>query len=150
MSSYAHLIWAGVALLALLGGVAYERHAGAQSCVLAQTKLALKQEAQNTADASAAAVQVQREVTDHAQAVAAPVRAPVVRVCPAAQPPHPGGVLQTPAAAPGADAPAPVSDPAQSDPRGRDIGTPIEKVGQAADAQIAGLEDYITNVCLRR
>lgn len=78
----------------------------------------------------------------------APVAAPVVRLCytPAFAPvpsPHPArsGTAQSPAL-PAAAAPAPLPGP--------DIGRPVVQLGIQADAQVAGLIDYVQRVCQAR
>lgn len=73
-----------------------------------------------------------------------PVPAPVVRLCTNAR-----AVPASRPAALAAHAEAPGREPDQPDLiQGPDIGRPLVTAGRDADAQIAGLQDYITRVCL--
>jgi hypothetical protein len=149
MSIYAHLIWVGICVLALGAGIAYERHEGAKACIARDVKAAGAQETKVTAQESAAAEEVKREGEVHDQTVAEPV-IPIapVRVCPLAQPSHPSRVLQTTAAGSGAAESPDVPAAAARHSDAVDVGEPLERVGQSADAQISGLVDYINHVCL--
>ena len=87
---------------------------------------------------------INAEAKTYAAAQIDPIAAPVVSVChytPAAVPratvagslPH--GAPNLPAPSPPAAVPGP------------DIGRPLVSIGHTADAQVAGLQDYIEHVC---
>jgi hypothetical protein len=140
-----------VAFLMLIGGFAlYERHRGAIACETADKVAVSKQEAHNEAQALADAKTITQEAQTHAEAISAPpmptpavicVRAYASPVLPATAP---GPLGHGTAALPAADY-RPVPNFA-----GVDISKPAAKIGQAADAQITELQDYIAKVCLVR
>jgi hypothetical protein len=72
----------------------------------------------------------------------APLPAPVVRLCYSAPAPPPRPARPAPDAPVASGKPDPV--PLQAGP---DVGPALVRVGHDADAQIAGLQDYITKVC---
>jgi hypothetical protein len=135
--------WAGILLgLALAFGAGY--HFGGLAPKLAAAKTELKQEAASQAkDAKDEAI-IAREAKTYEAATdpLLPIAAPVVRVCyytPVSSAKPPGS---------GTDAAAPVRAANPPDPvPGPDIGRPLVQIGHNADAQIAGLQDYIEHVC---
>ena len=148
MSVYAHLIWAGICVLALVVGALYERHEGAAASIARDTAAETKIEVKDAAAEATATAETQKEMSDYAQATSQPVTtAPVVRVCAPAKPSGAGKVLPAAPAAGATDAGADVPGAAQPDSVGSDIGEPIEEIGRKADAQVAGLIDYVTKVC---
>src|SRR5438132_4882338 len=124
----------------IVGWSWYERHAGAAGClqgVKANNAAAeVKEEKQHSADVGT----VQKEGTTYAVTIAAPVLpAPIIRLCPDLHVP----TLQAsagPGSAPDAEAPGREGD--QGQPATWDS-TPVVRAGRDADAQIAGLQDYI-------
>lgn len=151
MSLYAHLVWAVGVAIALILGVVFERHEGAKSCLLRDSQAANKQTVQNAVKHEAAQGAVHDEVLQYIASVSAPLMVlPAVRVCAATKSSHPGAVLQ--AGTPGSAVAGPAANVPKADQRAAvavDIGQPLEKIGQKADAQVAGLVAYIQNVCLK-
>jgi hypothetical protein len=141
--------WIGILLgLALAFGAGY--HFGGLAPKLAQAKAQIKQEtAAQTKDTKDQATVAQEARTyEAATDPLLPVAAPAVRVC------HYTPVASVPSADPagsGTDAAAPVRAANPPDPLpGPDIGRPLVQIGHNADAQIAGLQDYIEHVCQAR
>ena len=135
-----------LAVLALVGGFAlYEQHKGATKCIQADAVAVQKQETHNEVKAATDAQIINQEAKTYHDTLAdpAPVDAPHVSVC------H-----YTPSAVPGAPASRP--SPHEGTPSGSadsphpDVGPPLVKVGIDSDAQVRGLQDYITRVCLVR
>lgn len=139
-------------LYAALGAIAYSialfmvgHHYGALAPELAQAKTEVKQEAAQDTKRAKDETTVAQEAKTYEAATdpaLAPVTAPVVRLCKytIVSSPNPAGS--------GADAKLPVRapDPQPSVP-GPDIGRPLVQIGHNADAQVAGLQDYIARVC---
>lgn len=147
MNVYAHLVYVLLIVGALIGGVLYERHEGAQGCEARGAQAAEQQQVHNAGlDAHASDVNQSIGEDLHAEQSAAPAAdAPHVLVCPPAKAARPRPVLPAAPASAGADAaPAVPAAPA------RDIGPPIDTAGRDADAQVKGLQRYITEVCLAR
>ena len=128
----------------VVGWTLYERHAGAAGCLqgvkATNTAAEAKEETQHATDVGT----VQKEGTTYAGAIAAPILpAPIIRLCPDLHVPS----LQAGAiAGPSADAEAPHGAGDQGQPATWDS-TPVVRAGRDADAQIAGLQDYILKVC---
>lgn len=134
----------GIVLLVLVFFGGY--HFGALAPKLAAAKTELKEEAaaevKDTKDQATVAQEAKtyEAATDPALD---PVAAPRVSMCyyaPALPSANPAGS--------GAHASAPIPEPAtQPAVPGPDIGRPIVQIGHDADAQVAGLQDYISHVC---
>jgi hypothetical protein len=143
----AYAKWIGAAvLLVLYSGFWY--HLGGlgtrERVAVAQVKQEKAQDTKRTIDEATVAKEAKtyEAATDPELS---PVSAPSVRLC------HYTPVASVPGAnAPGsgahASAPVPAPAPAAALP-GPDIGRPVLQVGHDADAQIAGLQDYIEHVC---
>jgi hypothetical protein len=132
-------------ILLFIGYSWYERHKGASECLgnvaKANAVEQKKENIQHTADVGV----VQREGQKYVETIGAPltIAAPVIRLCPALSGET---VSATASAGPEAHAEASV--------RGGDTeqstfwdSTPVVKAGRDANAQIAGLQEYITKVC---
>jgi hypothetical protein len=139
---------AGVLVLTVLtaGFMWHERTLGAAHCVR-QVMADAEREQQR-------AVQLDRkdseaithEIETYAAAVSVPVAMPVVRLCP-----RPAGVPRTASASRGGDAQTPSRTENQGNPRVfADVGEPLGRAGRDADAQLAMLQNYVTDVCQRR
>lgn len=135
------------ALFLIWGTILYLEHRGAAACVKAD---AVAVQAQETANAVKAAVDTQtinNEAQTYVQAIAAApdptpalvcVRRVTLATVPSAQSPQPVSHA-------GTDSPK-----ADSPPVGDDPGPDLAKIGQAADAQITELQDYVRKVCLAK
>jgi len=138
-----------VAFLMLIGGFAlYERHRGAIACETADKVAVTKQEAHNEAQALADAKTITQEAQTHAEAISAPPMPTPAVICVRT---YASPVL--PATAPGPLSHGTAALPAEDYRPLRpitDIAQPAAKIGQAADAQITELQDYIAKVCLVR
>lgn len=132
-------------LLLIWGTVLYIEHRGAQACINENKAAVVKQEAHNEAKAKTDADTINQEAQTYHATLAAPdpIDAPHVSLC------H-----YTPSTVP--STPAPRSLPHEVAPSGRadsshpDVGPPLVKAGIDSDAQVRGLQDYITRVCLVR
>jgi len=136
------VILALVLAIALFAGGFY---VGRLQPQLAAAKATIKRNAENTEQEQTDATRINLEAKQLAAAALDPIAAPVVRVLygpPAACVPRTPASRPLPDAAPAVPAPG----PANSLP-GPDIGRPLVSVGHEADAQVAGLQDYITYVC---
>ena len=128
----------------VVGWTLYERHAGAAGCLqgvkATNTAAEAKEETQHATDVGT----VQKEGTTYAGQIAAPViRAPIIRLCPEVpRSPMPAAA----GAGPEDHAEAPGREADQGRPTTWDS-TPVVRAGRDADAQIAGLQDYILKVC---
>jgi len=150
VASLERVAWLAALVLTLAGSlILYERHAGAANCVKADVAAVTVQEAHNAARAVTEAATINSEVITHAQALSVPTL-PVpalhcVRVDTA-----PGAVPQAPAAPSRGDGPAQL--PAATGPGAQsaafDPGPQVVKIGQACDAQVRELQDYILRVAL--
>lgn len=139
-------------LYAALGAIAYSvavffggYHFGTLAPKLAEAKTELKQDAaeqkKDTTDQATVAQEAKtyEAATDPALA---PVSAPHVSVC------YYAPLVQSHATGSGVNAGPPVRAPDRPDPvPGPDIGRPLVQISHNADAQIAGLQDYIAKVC---
>jgi hypothetical protein len=131
-----------VVALILFGGGFY---VGRLEPQLSAAKATIKRDDQNVKQETTDAARINLEAKQFEQAPLDPIVAPLVRVqyreaaaC----------VPRAPAARPGADAAAAVPAPSVVDSvSGPDIGRPLVLVGHVCDAQVAGLQDYITHVC---
>lgn len=142
---YERLILLGVIAVMAVSGFFYIEHLGAQKCVkdyeAASAVETRKENVQHGKDVTT----TQNEGQTFEAAKTAPVApAPVVSLCsplhrPAKQAPA------TPTSSPDAKAPGGAT-PEELPPVRWDT-EPIVRIGHEADAQIAGLQDYITNVC---
>ncbi len=139
------LLIAGAAVLALIVSFGGGVYVGRLQPQLAAAKATIKRNAINTAQESTDATRINSEAKQFAQAPLDPIAAPVVRVQyreASACVPRAATAGSGAHAAP--DLPAPSIVDSVSGP---DIGRPLVSVGHIADAQVAGLQDYITHVC---
>lgn len=131
-------------LLLILGFALWERHKGSTDCREADKVAVASQEAANAVTEKTDAQTLNQEAIDHAKALAAaPDPTPVLQCVRYYQAP---ALSKTTPAKPGSDAApnlpkavGPSFDPAPS----------VGKIGQAADAQIIELQDFIRRVCLQ-
>ena len=134
------------AVILLCGiGLALE-HRGAQTCLNADKAAVTKQEARNEVKGELDAQTINEEAKAFKNVVAAPdpVDVPHVQLC------H---YQASAVSSPKAPGPLPDASPpirGQDTPPPRDVGPPLVKVGQEADAQIRALQDYVSRVCLVR
>jgi hypothetical protein len=153
MSEYAHLIWAGICIQALVAGALFERHEGAQACINRDTQAETKQEVQQGVKL-AHGEDTSKEIGSDFDAAThnPPAGEPLhLLMCTPAQPPRARPVSSpSPAAAQhhGA-APVPQPDPG-AQPAARDIGPALDSIGTDADAQVIALQRYVTDVCLAK
>ena len=128
----------------IVGWTWYERHAGAAGCLqgvkASNAAAEVKEEKQHSADTAT----VQREGVTYAVQIAAPIiAAPRIRLCPELH----VAPLQA-SAAPGSEPDAKAADRGEDPQRATTWdSTPVVQAGRDANAQIAGLEDYILKVC---
>lgn len=143
--AYAKVIGAAVLALSLfLAGYHFGGLAPKLACVQAQVKTEALAQAKRTKDT--ATVAEEAKTYDAATDPVQPLPAPVVRVCRA--PPAPAAVPNAAASGFRAHEATPLPAAAPRDPLpGPDIGRPVVQAGRDADAQIAGLQDYIAKVC---
>lgn len=144
-------------LYAALGAIAYSvavffggYHFGTLAPKLAAAKTEIKQEAAEQKKDTADRTTVEKEAKTYEAATdpLQPIAAPTVRVCYYAPLPT---VPSTHAAGSGVNAGPPVRAANPPDPvPGPDIGRPLVQIGHNADAQLAGLRDYIEHVCQAR
>jgi len=144
------LVWAVLVILAVGLGIAYERHQGAQNCVSSDVQAGTKQEVKIAAAEGKASEVVKEEAKTHAEEIAAPVVAPHYRMCPAAQPSHPGEVLPAARAGSVADAGTRLREADQGQPAEDWDSRPTVTVGRDADSQVRALQAYIRDVCTVR
>lgn len=136
------------ALLLAAGTFATGYHFGGLSGRLAAAQTVVKQEVATQRRTTTDQATVAEEAKTYEAAIdpLAPLPAPVVRLCynstarAAVPSAHPAGS----GAAPGPPIPAAAAAPTLPGP---DIGRPVLQVGRRADAQVAGLIDYIQRVC---
>lgn len=141
------IVWAKIA--GILGAVLIVffagYHVGGMAPKLADAKAEVKQEVAADTKRTADQTTVAQEAQTYEDAQLAPIAAPVVRMCeyaPAARLPSPnptGPGTHAPAATHGADPVPPVPGP--------DIGPGLLRSSTVAEAQVAGLQDYINRVC---
>ena len=146
------LLMIAIACGAAVGGVAlynhHERDIGAQKCVAEVQATNTQVEIHNAAVEASDSEIIKQEATNYAAATTAPVLKPVRVYIHVAPPPD---VPSPPAARPSADA-SPTdggSDHGGPVPT-QSFGPELQAIGHDADAQIAGLQDYISKVCLAR
>src|SRR5579863_7846764 len=102
---YVHLVWAAICAIALVVGIAFERHEGAQGCIQRDTQAGVAQEKKTAAAEGAGAVTATDEGKDYASRSTAPiVNAPAAIVCPPAVAPAASQMLPARAARPAAKA----------------------------------------------
>lgn len=144
MNPYAILIEVGAGLVCLViaAGVGY--HFGGLSCRLGDATAVTRQEAHNEAQAATDTKAINQEAIDHAKALSAVPDPTPALIC-VRQYSTPRPVSQTTAPRGISDAPAALPEPSSP---GFDPGPELAKIGQAADAQVIELQDYITKVCL--
>src|SRR6266404_8739410 len=138
------LILLGVFILVIFGFAWHERHIGAQKCLQNVDKASAIEESKQATQYTADQGTVSNEGKTYEAAKTAPVApAPVVRLCPRL----PRQAVQAAAGSGSAvDGKAPGGGGDSAQPTLWDS-TPVVKAGRDADAQIAGLQDYILNVC---
>lgn len=134
------------ALFLIWGTVLYLEHRGAAQCVAADRDAVAKQEGHNEAKAASDTKEINQEAKAYAQVRAAPdpINVPHVSLCkytPAGAVPQAATARPIPNAAAPSGKPDPLSPPS-------DVGPPLVKVGVDSDAQVLGLQDYISRVCL--
>lgn len=134
---------AAVAVFLLIGSFGAGWHFGGQGVRLSNTTAEVKK------DRTDAPI-IAREGQDYAAATdpLAPLAAPIVRLCYSAPVPAPGSPRPRPAES------VPVPDTGRGDPglptyRKWDT-RPLMQIARDADAQVAGLQDYIEKVCLAK
>lgn len=131
-------------VILLIGGFAlWERHKGAVSCEDHDKAAVASQVVHNATVAKTDTQIINSEAVAHAQAVAAQPDPTPILSCVQYLAPRP---------LPKATAPEPASHAAPELPKAAgpsfDPAPAVAKLGQAADAQVAELQDYITRVCL--
>lgn len=146
------LLVVALACLGVGGGVMlydhHERGIGAVKCEATIQKADEAQEVHNAATQARDSTVVQQEAKDYASAVAAPVIRPV-RVF--ISPPTIAIMPTAPVTGPGSDAaPAHGSADNSGPVPPQSFGPELQAIGHDADAQIAGLQDYINKVCIPR
>jgi hypothetical protein len=132
-----------VGLMMLFGFVLYERHEGAKRCENADKTAVAAQVAHNEVIQKSDAQTINQEAIDYAKAIAATPDPVPVLTCVR---------YYTPAALPKATTAQPAGHAAPELPTAAgpsfDPAPAVAKIGQAADAQIAELQDYVRRVCL--
>jgi hypothetical protein len=150
-------VWAAIVILAIAaiaGFVAWERHQGAQSVKVHDQVAVANKIAQNARQEVKDTHEVAKEKADYDQANLAPVAAPSVRLChytPAMPRAHPAGPdLHAGATDRAQDLPGPGQggQPLPSPDLGEDIGPDLIRHAREADLLLAGAQAYIRNVCL--
>ncbi|SRR6266404_3686015 len=138
------LILLGVFILVIFGFAWHERHIGAQKCLQNVDKANAIEESKQATQYTADQGTVSNEGKTYEAAKTAPVApAPVVRLCPRL----PRQAVQaTPDAGSTTDGKASGGREASPGVTAWDT-TALVKAGRDADAQIAGLQDYILQVC---
>lgn len=121
-------------------------HFGRQGLEVKQQKAEIAQERAQDKKRSTDRGTIAQEGKTYENAGLDPLPSPVVRLCysPAAAP-VPGS--RAPGLAPHAAASSRSADPVPDTP-GPNIGPTLVRTGHVADAQVIGLQDYITRVCL--
>ena len=138
------LISLGIMAVAAVCMFFYIEHLGAQKCLQNVEKASAIEESKQATQYTADQGTVSNEGKTYEAAKTAPVApAPVVRLCPRL----PRQAVQAAAGSGSAvDGKAPGGGGDSAQPTLWDS-TPVVKAGRDADAQIAGLQDYILNVC---
>ena len=139
------LAFVGVIILVVIGFAWHERYVGAQGCLKNVEKANAVEQAKEVKQHTVDVTTATSEGETFAKTTAAPLAkpAPTIRLCP---PLRGKALLPSSAARPEANAEVPSGGENPQQPTFWDT-TPIVKAGRDADAQIAGLQDYITNVC---
>lgn len=142
------LIGSLVAVILLFGLGVYLEHRGASACISADKVQVAAQAAHKASVEAVDAVIVTQEKQIYDQAVDRPLVRPIsISLC-----------GPTPATLPAAPAPGRKPDAATTSAEvhrepvvpSATLGPGLQRTGQQADAQIAGLQDYINRVCLKR
>ena len=124
-------------------------HMGGESTRLKVATAQVHQEVQAQQKDNHDRTTVAQEAKTYEAAALDPIAAPDVRVC--HYTPAPAPVPSTHPAGPRTDAPAPSREPDPvPDVPGPNIGPPLVRSAHLADAQVKGLQDYITHVCQAR
>jgi hypothetical protein len=133
-----------LAILLVFGFALYERHQGAQRCVVADKAAVAKDEQKAASDYAKGVTTVFQEASTYDAAIHVPVDHPLhVSLCS----PRSGPAAQDPAPAQERDAAAPVRAESAQQPVQRDIGPELLTIGRDADAQVIALQSYIRDVC---
>jgi hypothetical protein len=142
------LIGAVVALVGIFGLALYLEHRGAEKCVAANVAAVQVQDAHNASVAAVQDVVIAQEKKDYVEAVDRPLVRPItLQLCDAAPAVVPAP--QAPRPKPDAAAPSPAVDRKPVVPS-TTLGPGLQRTGQQADAQIAALQAYVRDVCLKR
>jgi hypothetical protein len=144
------IAWAAAVLVMALCLVIGLEHRGAQKCLAADAKLDHAAEVHNTAVEAVNTEIIEQEARAYADALSQPVRHPInVSLCDRSAPGRP---VRRPEAAPGrVDATAGIREPDHATSvSDQTVGPELQAVGRDADAQVAGLQDYIRRVCPSR
>ena len=134
-----------VGVIVILGAFLLGYHQGGQSVKLTDAKAAVKQQAANDAKRQDDLKEIEIERSAYAQSRIDPVPAPVVRLCKYTA----TGPVPKAAAAAGAAHAAAGNGGADPLP-GPDIGSYLVLGAHRCDAQVKGLQDYITRICLAK
>lgn len=142
------LISLGVLALVVVGFMFHERHIGAKECVQNVAKSNEAEQQRETVQRGKDEGTVQKEGKDFETAKTEPIApAPVITlgVCPDV---HHKASTTAPAASSGHNGEAPLRADDTGLPTTVQWNTePVVRAGHDADAQITGLQDYITTVC---
>lgn len=134
-------------LLLIWGTVLYLEHRGAAACKAADKTAVVAQEAHNEAKAVTDAQTINQEVLTHAQALSLPAIAVPALRCVRVDPATPT-LPKTAAAEPRSDGASNVPAPTGPSAQSFDPGPVVGKIGQACDAQVVELQDWIRRVAL--
>lgn len=146
LTSLQHLaIEIALGLALLVTAVLYLEHRGAEKCINADKAAVATEVTHEAVKAATDAQTINQEAKDHAKATAAAPDPTPALVC-VRRYAAPKTLSTAPAAEPLGHGPAD-SPKADSPAVGDDPGPDLAKIGQAADAQIAELQDYIKKVC---
>jgi len=142
-------VWAAIVILVIVGFAWHERHVGTVKCEKADAQASSQQDLKDAQTHQKQQDAVITEGKTYAATTSAPPPAgPPVRLCDA---PHPAPVPATATPRPSPDAAPAVPAEAGGDPAQRpDVGPDLRANARDADAQIAGLQAYIREVCLAR
>jgi len=148
LTAIAYLKWSAISAVAIAWSW-FCYHQGGLACTVKANTATVKTQSAELVQAHADAATIATEAKTYAQAVdIPPVDPPHVSVCyyrtPAAPLPRPA------AAGPGAHAAPDVPGAAPAAPEpvpGPDIGPGLLELATQANAQVAGLQDYIAKVC---
>jgi hypothetical protein len=141
------LISLGIMAVMAISGFFYIEHLGAQKCEKAVEKANVAEVKKETTQRATDIGTTQKEGQTFETAKTEPIApAPVITlgVCPTV--PRKAGPT-APTAGPGANGEAPVRTANSELPTVQWDTEPIVRIGHEANAQVTGLQDYITNVC---